>query len=173
MKRILIIGSNGAGKTTFSYALSKKLKLPLTHLDQLYWYGNWEVTPPEEFKRRVLQEAEKPAWIIEGNNIGTLADRLPYADTVFWFEFPPHICLLNIMKREVFYFGRVRPDMPDECASNLSVKFLLYARKFNRKNRKRILYALHDFPEIPIIRFTNRKQVNQFLQEIPLCTTPT
>ena len=40
MKRILIIGSNGAGKSTFSFALAEKLHLPLVHLDQLYWRGN-------------------------------------------------------------------------------------------------------------------------------------
>ena len=50
MKRILIIGSNGAGKTTFSYKLSEKLNLPLVHIDSLYWRDNWQVTPQDEFE---------------------------------------------------------------------------------------------------------------------------
>ena len=69
MERILIIGGNGAGKSTFSYALAKKLGLPLIHLDQIYWHGCWEVTPREEFLEKVMEEAQKDRWIIDGNNL--------------------------------------------------------------------------------------------------------
>lgn len=99
MKRILIIGSNGAGKTTFSYKLSEKLNLPLVHIDSLYWRDNWQVTPQDEFESAVLGEATKPCWIIEGNNLRSLSQRLAYADTVFWFEFSPFRCIINILKR--------------------------------------------------------------------------
>lgn len=37
MERILVIGSPGTGKSTLSVALSRKLSLPLVHLDQLFW----------------------------------------------------------------------------------------------------------------------------------------
>ena len=88
MERILIIGSNGAGKSTFSYKLAEKTGLPLIHLDQIYWYGDWQVTPREQFEQIVLEEAKKSKWIIEGNNMKSLEQRLKYADAVFWFEFP-------------------------------------------------------------------------------------
>lgn len=51
MERVVIIGSNGAGKSTFSYALADKTGLPLIHLDQIYWHDDWQVTPREEFAR--------------------------------------------------------------------------------------------------------------------------
>lgn len=35
MKRILVIGGNGSGKTTFAGVLSKKLNIPLIHLDKI------------------------------------------------------------------------------------------------------------------------------------------
>lgn len=163
MERILIIGSNGAGKTTFATALSEKRGLPLIHLDQIYWRGCWEVTPPEEFSAMVLQEAQKPCWIIEGNNIKTLNQRLPFADCVFWFEFSPAVCLCNILKRELRYLGRARPDMPEGCISHLSIKFLIYAWNFNRSNRERIQAEL-DAAKVKVIRFTNRRQVKAYLE---------
>ena len=43
MKRVLIIGPNCSGKTTFSRRLRDKLAIPLVHLDSLYWLDNWEV----------------------------------------------------------------------------------------------------------------------------------
>ena len=51
MERILIIGGNGCGKTTFARALAEKLRLPLVHLDTLYWRDNWQAASNEEFDR--------------------------------------------------------------------------------------------------------------------------
>lgn len=42
MKKIIIIGNAGAGKTTFATKLALKLNIPLIHLDKLYWYGEWQ-----------------------------------------------------------------------------------------------------------------------------------
>lgn len=42
MKRVLVIGGNGSGKSTFSRKLGKKTGLPVVHLDKIFWRGNWE-----------------------------------------------------------------------------------------------------------------------------------
>jgi len=166
MQKVLIIGSNGAGKSTFSYTLAEKRHLPLIHIDQIYWRGNWEVAPRDEFEAAVCREAQKEAWIIEGNNMRSLADRLRYADTVFWFEFPPPVCIANILKREHRYRGKARPDMPESCISRLDTAFLRYAWNFNRKHRTRILELLAAHPNVDVIRFTRRRQVTRFLQTL-------
>ena len=49
MKKILVIGNTGAGKTTFARELSQKLNLPIVHLDRLYWCGEWEHVNREKF----------------------------------------------------------------------------------------------------------------------------
>ena len=166
MERILIIGGNGAGKSTFSYALAKKLGLPLIHLDQIYWHGCWEVTPREEFLEKVMEEAQKDRWIIDGNNVRSLNQRLPYADTVFWFEFPPIVCVTNILKREWKYRKQVRPDMPDACVSRLDLPFLKVAWQFNKKHRATIEKQLKEAEHVQVIRFTNYRQVKKFLEAL-------
>lgn len=166
MKRVLIIGSNGAGKSTFSYTLAEKTNLPLIHLDQLYWRNNWEVTPKEEFLSLVSAEAQKPCWIIEGNNIRSLEDRLQFADTIFWFEFPPALCVWNVLKRTFKYHGTVRPDMPDECVSRLNAGFLKDVWRFNKKNHAKICEKLAANKNIQVVRFTNYKQVRAYLESL-------
>lgn len=166
MERILIIGGNGAGKSTFSYELEKKLGFPLVHLDQIYWHGRWKVTPHEEFLERVEAEAKKERWIIEGNNVRSLHQRLQYADTLIWFEFPPMVCVTNILKREWKYRKKVRPDMPDDCVSRVDVNFLKIAWQFNKKNRARILEQINQAEHVKVIRFTNYRQVREFLDGI-------
>ena len=166
MRRILIIGSNGAGKSTFSFQLAEKLNLPLVHIDQIYWRGSWDVTPEDEFDRVVRAEAEKPAWIIEGNNIRSLPRRLERADTVFWFEFPPPLCVLNILRRERKYRGKVRPDMPDQCVSRWDLDFLKMVWAFNRKNHDRIQTLLGQYGHLNVIRFTSYRQIRRYWEQI-------
>lgn len=166
MERILIIGSNGAGKSTFSFRLAEKTGLPLIHIDQIYWRGAWDVTPEDEFDCRVQAETQKPRWIIEGNNLRSLPRRLACADTVFWFEFPPPLCVLNIFRRELAYRGRVRPDMPDQCVSRWDMKFLKAVWTFNRKNHRQISSLLRSTANIHVIHFTSRRQVEQCLNRL-------
>lgn len=166
MVRVLVIGSNGAGKSTFSCCLAEKTGLPLIHLDQIHWHGSWERRPTEEFESIVLSEAQKTCWIIDGNNVKSLHQRLPFADTVFWFEFPPIACFFNILKRVYKHHGNVRPDMPDQCIEKLSFKFLRYAWNFNRYNRQRITSLLSENPHLVVIRFTSRRQANKYLAGI-------
>ena len=166
MNRLLMIGSNGAGKSTFSFRLAEMTGLPLVHIDQIYWWGDWAVTPEEEFDRLVRAETQKPAWIIEGNNLRSLPQRLALADTVFWFEFPPPLCVLNIFRREWRYRGKVRPDMPDQCVSRFDLPFLRMVWSFNRKNRHRITSMLNARDHLRVIRFTNYRQVKAYLDNL-------
>ena len=170
MKRILIIGSNGAGKSTFSYRLAEHTNLPLIHIDKLYWRNNWEVTPRQEFEELVCTQAKKPEWIIEGNNIGSLEQRLKYADTVFWFEFSPFLCVWNVLKRQQRYRGKVRPDLPDQCVSKLNFRFLRDVWRFNKKNHARIAQKL-EASQAQVIHFSNYNQVKKYLRSLVIKST--
>lgn len=170
MERVLIIGSNGAGKSTFSFELSEMTGLPLIHLDQIYWYDDWQVTPREEFEAIVLGEAKKCHWIIEGNNMKSLHQRLRYADTVFWFEFSPFICIFNILRREWKYRGKARPDMPETCISRLDFTFLNYAWNFNKKYRARIKELL-EVADVEVFHFRKRSQVNKYIENMKTTIT--
>ena len=52
-KRILIIGCAGSGKSTLAKKLSKKLQLPIIHLDKYFWGENWDRPTDEEWEKKV------------------------------------------------------------------------------------------------------------------------
>jgi len=161
----LVIGTNGAGKTTFSRRLSEITGLPLVHIDRLYWRGNWETTPREEYHASLSAEANKENWIIDGNGLSIIEDRLCRADTVFWLELPPLKCVINVVKREMKYRGTARPDMPEGCIERLDLKFLRDVWRFNKKNRKRILDLLGKY-DVKVVHITSHRQSEKVLKNI-------
>ena len=76
MKRVLVIGGNGSGKSTFSRKLGEKTGLPVVHLDKIFWRGNWEYISREEFDVLLKTELEKAEWIIDGNFERTHEERM-------------------------------------------------------------------------------------------------
>jgi adenylate kinase family enzyme len=52
MKRVLVIGSGGAGKSTFSRRLGERTGLEVIHLDVEHWRPGWVEPPKEEWPSR-------------------------------------------------------------------------------------------------------------------------
>ncbi|MBL7827295.1 MAG: hypothetical protein JNJ57_11730 [Saprospiraceae bacterium] len=50
-KKILLIGTGGAGKSTLANSLASHLRIPLIHLDALFRRPGWVQTPAAEVER--------------------------------------------------------------------------------------------------------------------------
>ena len=167
MRRVLIIGCPGAGKTTFAQKLANKTGLPLVHLDRLYWRGRWEHLSEEAFDTALQMELDKPEWVMDGNYDRTLSRRLKYCDTVFFFDLPTVTCLWGITKRLRQNHGISRRDMGENCTERLDRNFVELFRKtwyFNRKHRKKYHEMLKNTGNCVI--FKNRKQADKYLKEV-------
>ncbi len=165
MERIIIIGSCGAGKTTLSLELSKKLGLPLVHLDKLHHIGFWQERPKEEFDELLVSELEKPKWIIDGNYNRTIPLRMKYCDTVIFLDFSRLVCLWGVIKRLIKYHGKTRPDMGGECRERFDPEFIKYVWNFNKLHRKNYLEMLDEAKDKKVIIFKNRREVKRFLNQ--------
>ena len=169
MKRILIIGNAGSGKTTFAKVLAEKTNLPLIHLDKLFWCGEWEHLSREEFDDVLQKELDKPEWIIDGNFSRTLPHRLEYADTVFYFDLPTITCLWGSTVRVIKNYGKTRDDMGGNCPEYFDKqKASLYKAifSFNRTHRKKYRKLLEEQNNKNVVIFKSRKQANRYLKEL-------
>lgn len=109
MKRIMVIGSPGAGKSTFTRKLQQKINLPIVYLDRLFWKTDKTTVSPEEFTQKIEKALSKPKWIMDGNYSNYLFDkRLNRCDTVFFLDYDVQTCLDGVRSRR----GTQRPDMP-------------------------------------------------------------
>ncbi len=95
VKRVLVIGCGGSGKTVISRAIASRLGLPLIHLDAEYYDPEWHPLEPELFAARQRQLVSGTQWVIEGNYAATLGIRLHAADTLVILNLPARTCILG------------------------------------------------------------------------------
>ncbi|WP_436796679.1 AAA family ATPase, partial [Escherichia coli] len=50
MGSVVVVGTSGAGKSTFSAALAARLGCTHVELDRLYWGPGWQAVPHERFE---------------------------------------------------------------------------------------------------------------------------
>jgi len=143
MRRILVIGNSGGGKTTLARRLGERLGLPVVHLDVLFWKPGWIDGDPDEFRRAVTEAAAAEAWVIEGNFAYSFDVRMPRADTIVWIDPSPWMCLARAVWRALTYGdGQDRPDLPEGCPEKIDVAFYRYILSFRRNYHPRIEAAL-------------------------------
>jgi adenylate kinase family enzyme len=113
-RRVVVTGMAGAGKSTFSRALSAKTSLPLIHLDLHFWKPGWVAPPDDEWSEKQRDLLAGDAWIADGNYHETLDLRLERADTLVFLDTPWWTCA-----RRAFVRGLRRPppgsELPDGC----------------------------------------------------------
>lgn len=165
MKKILVIGGNGAGKSRFSKMLSAKTKIPCIHLDKIWWKGEWKYISRDEFDVLLDEELNKNEWIIDGNFERTLEKRLQYCDTVFYFDFPTIFCLFGVTERIIRNYGKTREDMGGNCKEKFDFEFYKAILRFNKKNRPKTKALLEKYSPKVII-FKNRKQAKKYLDSL-------
>jgi adenylate kinase family enzyme len=165
MRRVLVIGISGAGKSTFARELARRTGLPLIHLDKEFWRPGWVTTPLPEWRAKVEALAARDAWIMDGNYGATLDLRLPRADAVIWFDYPRLRCLRQIAWRIATTYGRVRPDLAPGCPEQIDLEFLRFVWDFPAKSRPAIVTALqkHRPAAASLVIFRRRRDVSRYL----------
>jgi len=163
MKKVLVIGSSGAGKSTFARRLSKATNLKLVHLDQLHWKPNWVEPAKDEWRKIVEDVLRDDEWIIDGNYSGTLALRLEKCDTVIFLDFPRTICTWRVIKRVFLYRKKSRPDMAEGCAEKFDWEFVKWTWNYPTRSKPNVEERLKRFGrEKTIIRLKSNKDVENF-----------
>jgi adenylate kinase family enzyme len=142
MRRVLVLGCGGAGKSTFARRLGAATGLPVVHLDARYWRAGWVGTRVEDWRRIVTELIAEDAWILDGNYAGTLDLRVPACDTAIFLDAGRVTCLGRVIKRRIQFHGRARPDVPAGCEELLGGAFLRWIWRYPRRGRPVVLAHL-------------------------------
>ena len=161
MKRVMVIGCPGSGKTTFAEKLNQCTGLPLYYLDAIWHKPDKTHIPREDFDQRLREILTTDRWIIDGNYSRTVEMRLKECDTVILFDLPTEVCLQGAEER----LGKGRYDMP-WIEKKLDPEFAETIKGF-AANVLPELYALLEKyrEEKQVIVFKSREEADEFLRK--------
>ena len=159
MKKVIIIGCCGSGKSTFARQLHACTGIPLFHLDQLNWNVDKTTVEKAVFLQRVRDVIQSDSWIIDGNYGSSMEMRMQACDTVFFLDYPVDVCIKGIYER----VGKVRTDMPwveDEIDEDL----IEFVKNYEKEDRPEVYELLKKYNGKDIHIFHSRVDANQFLE---------
>lgn len=162
MKKVIVVGCPGSGKSTFARKLQEKTGLPLYYLDMIWHKPDKTTLTKEEFDEKLHELIARDEWIIDGNYSRTLEPRLQACDTAFVFDLPLEVCLAGAQAR----VGTKRIDMPWE-ETELSQEFLNYILSFSQQILPRLLQLARQYSaQKQVVFFRSRQECDDFLKSL-------
>lgn len=159
MNKVVVIGSPGAGKSTFARALRDIIGLPLYYLDMLWHRPDESNISKEEFDARLEEIIKEEQWIIDGNYQRTLEVRLKACDTVFLLDYPLEVCLSGAKAR----IGKSREDLP-WTEKEFDEEFRQWICDFPKEQLPQIYEMLEQYQDAKeIYVFKERNQAEEYL----------
>ena len=163
MKRVLVIGCPGSGKSRLSKVLHDKTGLPLYHLDNLFWNADKTNVEKSVFSERLSEVLERDEWIIDGNYASTMEKRMAVCDTVIFLDYPTDLCLDGVKRRQ----GTRRSDMP-WIETEQDKALIEFIKGYNDRNRPQVMALLEKYSEKRILIFKSREEADAFLRGVVL-----
>ena len=163
MKKIIVIGCPGSGKSTFSRALHDATGIPLYHLDMMYWNADRTIVDKAVFKERLADALQQETWIIDGNYGSTMEMRLQACDTVIFLDYSLEVCMEGVRSRR----GKARTDMPwVEPEDEEDAEFIAFIKSYNSESRPKVLELLEKYKDKDVVIFRNRGEAEKFLERL-------
>lgn len=159
MKKIIVIGCPGSGKTTFAEKLRDRTGLPLFYLDAIWHKPDRTHISRESFDARLSEILSLDRWIIDGNYSRTVETRISACDTVVLFDLPTEVCIEGATSR----LGKGRYDMP-WIDTELDPRLKYEIEEFPQKNLPAIYELIDKYKDGKnIVVFKSREEADAFV----------
>lgn len=167
MKRVMIIGCAGSGKTTMAKEISRLIGSPAVHMDKLLWTSdgwNWIKRTDLEIRTDIKHAAAKDRWVFEGDSYSNADLRMARADTLIFLDMPTTTCLYRVIKRMIMTYNKPRDDLADGCRERLDSGFLKWIFNYRTSSRPKALRLIKDAPNsVSVHHLKNVADVARFL----------
>ncbi len=175
-RRIVVVGSTGAGKTRLATALASRLVVPHVELDALHWEAGWAPASTPAFRARVAQALAGDAWVVDGN-YGSVRDLVwPRAETMVWLDYALPLIMWRLTRRTVHRLrtGHELWNGNRERFGTVFSRESLYVWAFKTHGKRRREYpAFLEEPEhrhLQVVRLSTPAQATRWLSGLAIQT---
>ncbi len=102
--RVALIGSSGAGKSTFGRQLAEACDLKHIEVDALNWGPGWQnrsATAPADFEHLIKAAVGTDRWVIDGNYLAAMSHALPKATHLIWLDYSRAVVMRRVIWRSL------------------------------------------------------------------------
>ena len=170
MKRIVIVGNAGAGKSTLALKINSITSIPVYHIDKILWKKDWERTPEDEFKIKHNEIIQQDEWILDGVGYeSTMEERFSAANMIIFLDVPIETCkkqALNRMKEDNI---RPNPYVTEGCRYPIELQDIQMdlIEKIDKEFKPILVNKINKFKnKRKIVHLTDEHTIKKFLQEI-------
>jgi len=160
LRRVLILGNGGSGKSRLAERLGPALGAPVHQVDAAAVDDAWRPIPVDRRRATEAAWADADAWIIEGNGLVTLPVRTRRADTIVVLDVATARCVARVVVRRLRRRGPARPHVPG--AERLRARYLLHVARFRRRVLPDLLAAARA-ADADVIVLRTQDEVDRFL----------
>ena len=161
MKRVVVTGCPGSGKSVLSLKLHEKTGLPLYHLDNIWWKPDRMHVTREEFDTVLALILSKDEWIIDGSYSRTFEPRIAACDTVILLDYDTDVCMQGIINR----VGQERPDIP-WTEQTLDPELAALAETYKERNNPILAELFRKYADKEIHIFHSRDDTDAWFQTL-------
>ena len=164
VRRVLVAGCPGAGKSALARRLGAKLGMPVIHLDFYYLCPGWQLPDLAVWRKQVTALLAPPEWMIDGKDANTFDIRMARADSSMWLDYPRAICVRRVFTRIVKSYGHTRSNLRPSCPEKFDLEFLRYVWDFPRTQQPHIAAGIDQFGGyLRVSRFGRHRDAEDFL----------
>ncbi|HEH9440764.1 MAG: AAA family ATPase [Aeromonas sobria] len=169
MKRMLIIGNSGSGKSWLAAQLAERLTIREVNLDNIVWQpgGFNQKRPQHEIDHAIQILAQEPEWVVEGV-FGALAEQLlDAADTLLFLDLDWSVCRDSLLSRGSQSAKQRDAIAAEENFQQLLVWASMYDQRASKSSRQFHRELFERFPNDKRC-FTTREAVNSYLTQLAI-----
>ena len=167
MRRILVVGTSGSGKTTVAQIIASRLNLNRHASDDFYWEPGWQPVASDRVDHLLDQVLAEPSWVLDGNFEDRWEDVWNRADLIIWLDYTFFRTMWQVTSRNASWFISQRLVWSGNRMTLFrAVSGVRHSMRSFRRKRKVYPRYIAQLQHTEVVHLRSRRQTKAWLNDL-------